>query len=415
MAGNGGDCSLFPHRPIISLREEHVVEAKRSVIVVGAGVFGITGAMELLNRGYDVALFDPGPLPRPEASSSDISKCIRMDYGDDALMTELAASTFPVWEMWNRTWAEELYHEDGFLFLTHGPMEPGTFEHDSFRLLEERGVPVERMNPQLISERYPAFAPGVYRDGYFNPQAGWAASGRVLARLTEEARVQGVRIHEGQAFQQLRQEGSRVTGIVTTYGKVHSADHVIMATGAWTPTLLPHLQPLLQAVAQPVLHFQVPNLEDFRPPRLTVWGSDLSRTGWYGFPALPDGTLKVSHHGPGIPIHPDDSREVPAEWEERFRTFLRQALPALADAPVVGGKLCFYCDSFDGNFLIDHDPEHPGLLVAAGGSGHGFKFAPVLGSLIADALERVENRFGKRFRWRPAGPRTHEKARFTSS
>ncbi len=387
--------------------------AKRSVIVVGGGIFGITAALELLERAYDVSLFDPGPLPRPEASSTDISKMVRMDYGGDALYTELVEQGFPVWELWNRTWAEELYHEDGFLFLTREPMQPGGFEHDSFHLLQARGHQVERMNPELLRQRYPQWTAERYVDGYFNPRGGWASSARVVARLVNEARALGVRIQEGQAFRTLHESGSRVTGIVTGDGIVHTADFVLMATGAWTPTLLPYLQGALRTMAQPVLHFRVSDPEAFQAPLFVPWGADLSRTGWYGFPALSDGTLKVANHGPGIQVHPDTPRTVPPEWEGRFRDFLRETLPAVADAPLIGGQLCLYCDSFDGNFWIDHDPDRPGLVVAAGGSGHGFKFAPALGGLIADILERKENRFAERFRWRTPTEITHEKARYT--
>ena len=72
-------------------------------------------------------------------------------------------------------------------------------------------------------------------------------------------------------------------------------------------------------------------------------------------------------------------------------------------APIVGRRLCLYSDSWDGDFLIDHDPERRGLVVATGGSGHGFKFAPSLGPIIADVVERRENPWAERFRWRARG------------
>ena len=110
-------------------------------------------------------------------------------------------------------------------------------------------------------------------------------------------------------------------------------------------------------------------------------------------------------------MHPDAPRTLPAVEEAPFREFLRDNLPALADAPVLAMRLCLYCDAFDGNFWIDHDPERPGLVVAAGDSGHGFKFAPVLGGLIADVVERKPNDWAQRFRWRARGPDAREAAR----
>jgi hypothetical protein len=80
---------------------------------------------------------------------------------------------------------------------------------------------------------------------------------------------------------------------------------------------------------------------------------------------------------------------------------------------VVGNRLCLYCDSWDGNLWIDHDPERPGLVVAAGDSGHGFKFAPALGKLIADIVERKPSPYAQRFAWRARGELAAEEARFT--
>ena len=83
------------------------------------------------------------------------------------------------------------------------------------------------------------------------------------------------------------------------------------------------------------------------------------------------------------------------EEEARVREFLGDSLPPLADAPIVHRRLCLYCDTFDGDFWIDHDPERPGLVVAAGDSGHGFKFAPMIGGLIADVVEGKAERLGR--------------------
>ena len=85
-------------------------------------------------------------------------------------------------------------------------------------------------------------------------------------------------------------------------------------------------------------------------------------------------------------------------------------LPALADAPIVHRRMCLYCDTFDGDFWIDHDPERPGLVVAAGDSGHGFKFAPILGALIADVVEGSRTG-GRALLVAEAGQDTREAAR----
>jgi glycine/D-amino acid oxidase-like deaminating enzyme len=98
-------------------------------------------------------------------------------------------------------------------------------------------------------------------------------------------------------------------------------------------------------------------------------------------------------------MSPDSpERVVTAEDEKNLREFLASTFPSLADAPIVYTRVCMYCDTHDGHFWIARDPEREGLVVAAGDSGHGFKFAPVLGEIIADA---VEGKHRNKFRWRP--------------
>jgi glycine/D-amino acid oxidase-like deaminating enzyme len=141
------------------------------------------------------------------------------------------------------------------------------------------------------------------------------------------------------------------------------------------------------------------------------WAADIARTGWYGFAANADGILKIANHGVGRRVHPGEPRVVDPHQEGRFRKFLGHTFPDLVDAPVVGSRLCLYSDTWDGNFWIDHDPDRPGLVVASGGSGHGFKFAPLLGPLIADVVEGKPNPYAGRFAWRSRGELTTEAAR----
>jgi glycine/D-amino acid oxidase-like deaminating enzyme len=140
----------------------------------------------------------------------------------------------------------------------------------------------------------------------------------------------------------------------------------------------------------------------FAPECFPVFGADITTTGYYGFPINRDGVVKIANHGTGREMSPDSpERVVTAEDESNLREFLASTFPALTDASIVYTRVCMYCDTHDGHFWIARDPEREGLVVAAGDSGHGFKFAPVLGEIIADAVEGKDNPLLNKFRWRP--------------
>lgn len=385
------------------------------ILIVGAGVFGVTSALALRRRGHAVRLLDPGPLPHPDASSTDISKIVRLDYGDDALFTEMAAACMPVWQEWDERRGGGLFQQTGFMCLCAEPMQAGGFEHDSFQLLRGLGYELERLDRAAIRRRFPQFDADRYADGYFNPFDGWVRSARAVAFLLDEARAAGVTLLPHQHFSGLSSAGDRIDGVITADGGTHHAELVLVAAGAWTPTLLPWLEGMLTAVGQPVLHLRVEDPSAFAPPGFPVWASDIATTGWYGFPALEDGTVKIGSHGPGRPVRPAAAGRGTGAVLEReeapFRPFLQSHIKSLATAPVTARRLCLYCDTPDNDFLIDHDPEHPGLVVAAGGSGHSFKFAPVLGELIADVVEGRDNVWAKRFRWRTDATPASESSR----
>jgi sarcosine oxidase / L-pipecolate oxidase len=382
-----------------------------SAVIIGAGVFGLSTACELRRRRWTVTVLDAGRVPRDEAASTDVSKIIRMDYGGDALYTAMSEAAMAGWDEWNERWSPALYHQDGFLLLASEPMRSGGFEFESYTLLKQRGHPVTRLSDLDRSATIPAWSEDRYPDGYFNPRAGWAESGRVVERLLHEARGLGARVIEDAPLARLIETGGRVRGVQTTTGEDHHADAAILATGAWTPALLPHLGDVMWTTAQPVIHVDA-GLEDrWRAPKFPVWAADIARSGWYGFPALPGGGLKIGHHGSGRRVEPDAPRGVLPAEEARVRGFLGDNLPLLADAPIVHRRLCLYCDTFDGDFWIDHDPERPGLVVAAGDSGHGFKFAPMIGGLIADVVEGRQNGWAERFSWRRRLRDTREAAR----
>jgi len=119
------------------------------------------------------------------------------------------------------------------------------------------------------------------------------------------------------------------------------------------------------------------------------------------------GWVTIEHHGDRRVKHSALGERTVIEFEvQMLRSFLKEAIPALADAPIVYHRLCLYCDRLAQHFWIDRSPHNHGLTVDTGGSGNGFKFAPVLGSPIADAVEDKPNPYRQKFAWRDLPPNT---------
>jgi glycine/D-amino acid oxidase-like deaminating enzyme len=382
--------------------------AAYDVVVVGGGVFGVSAALELRGRGHKVALLDQGQLPHPLAASTDISKVVRMEYGRDEEYMAMVERAREGWIEWNELFGETLYHETGVAMFTTEPMAPGGFEYESYERLLRRGHSPERLDAAEIVWRFPAWSTGRYVDGFFHAKGGYAESGRVVAALVEKARALGVSVFEGQTVRHFVERGDRVEGVETQEGMRFQAGMTVVAAGTWTHWLLPELRPMMRTVGQPVFHLKPNKPAIFRPPEFVVFTADVARTGWYGFPQQPgEGVVKIANHGAGQRLHPDEDERVVGEIdEEKLRSFLAETFPSLVGAPVTYTRRCLYSDTLDEHLWIDRHPVRRGLVVAAGGSGHGFKFAPILGELIADAVEGKPNEFGHKFRWRALSPET---------
>jgi glycine/D-amino acid oxidase-like deaminating enzyme len=288
------------------------------------------------------------------------------------------------------------------------------FEYDTFNTLRARGYPLERLDSDALRARFPAWHCGTYKEGYVNPQAGWVESGRVVAQVAKWCREAGVRFTMERVVRILDGQG-RVQGVTTETGATLRARRVVVAAGAWNCDLVPQTREIMHPTAQVVLHFRVPAhlVPLFTPPLFPGYAADIGRTGFYGFPVHPerlpggDGVLKVGCHAEGVKFFGVSDEKI-AElldrlWQpalERARRFLRDSLPSVADAPLIFKRVCLYTDTYDTDFLIDAVPSCAGLFIAGGGSGHAFKFAPMLGRVIADLACGEANEFLTRFRWR---------------
>ena len=354
-----------------------------SVVIVGAGVFGLSLALELKQRGYqDVTVLDRYTPPVPDGSSVDISRVIRVEYADP-LYGKMAREALEGW----RAEYRDHYHESGFVMLCSKDAGSSYIEK-SLRVSESLGQRLkEYEDASQIVERYPGLPSNL--DGlkaWINEGGGWADAGASIELLSRRCREAGVEFVTGPrgTVRSLKREGNRVVGVNVSEGEPMLASQVVLSTGAWSNTLLP-LGHASTASGQPVGFIQL-TPEEAAPLRDVPVMINLS-VGVFCFPPTPHtNILKLARHGYGfateIGTHDGrtvsspktdssnaDSSYLPEEADEALRAGLRQFQPQFADRPWMNRRLCWYSDTPEGDFVVDHHPDLEGLFVATGGAG----------------------------------------------
>ena len=191
--------------------------------MVGGGIFGLSAATTLAERGWRVTVVEAGEIPNPLAASTDISKVVRMEYGTDQQYMALGEQAIAGWHEWNSAWVadgrEPLYHETGVAMLCLREMGSGGFEGDSFKSLRERGHNPVQLGAEEITARFPAWSTGRYVDGFFHAKGGYVESGRVLVELARLLRRQPhVTLIEGARVHSLVGQSGRTQGVLLSDG-----------------------------------------------------------------------------------------------------------------------------------------------------------------------------------------------------
>lgn len=396
-----------------------------SILIVGSGVFGLGTAYALTQKpefkDTKITLLERLQFPAHDASSVDSSRIIRADY-PDAAYSRLAAEALQIWR--GDFGADGRYNESG-LCIVLGKSDPElgkAYMEGSLKNVQEKlGLKVGRReeggqltvleNEAAVKEILGSMGGEVGQSGYVNWTSGWANAEAGLRHMRKLAEATGrIEFRTAEIKRLLFKDGNAVEGVELVDGQMVKADLTILATGAWSPKFI-DLRGIASASGQVLSYFKVSKEEQAR-----LGGNPALLDESYGFYIIPplEGELKIARHGYGyanlqtIP-HPErpDSGEtiivslprtkedvhglgVPPEAEQGCREFVASRIPDLADRPFSKTRICWYTDTPNSDWLIDHHPKYNGLFVATGGSGHAYKFLPVIGERVVDVLLRQD-------------------------
>jgi sarcosine oxidase len=354
-------------------------------IVVGLGAHGSAAALALTRRGLRVLGLERFARGHELGSSGGRSRMIRRAYFEDPAYVPLLAAAREGWAALSDAAGEPMVETTGGLYLGH----PGSeVVAGSIASAVMQGIDHEVVDAAEIRRRWPTFAVEDDVAGLFDPGAGMIRPERAIEAQLTEAERHGAELRFGERVVDWRPVG-RGFAVETDTG-VHEGGALVIAAGAWTGHLVPDLGLPLEVERLPVVWFDAASgavSAAFDLDRLPVWIFDTDFDGaFYGFAQDAGRGLKVARHYSGDIVADPDAldRDVRPADLERIRAFVRRHLPVVADAFVRESIICLYTTTPDRHFVIDTHPAAPGVAFASACSGHGFKFAPVIGEILAD-------------------------------
>jgi sarcosine oxidase len=361
-------------------------ESNVDVLILGAGVMGCAAAYQLARDGARVLLLDQFEIGHDRGSSHGPSRIIRLAY-DSLDYVALARESYALWR--------ELEVQSGERLLTQvGGLDIGT--PDALALDEIRatyqaaGVPFEALDHSTLARRFPQFNLPEGTVGLYQADYGLLAAGRCVATLAAQARRHGAMIREREGARQIRATAGGVE--VRTGAGAYAAERLILCAGSWMRPLLRQLDldlPLT-VLKEQLAFFRARHSEAFMPGRLPLVIHRFPKTTSLGsvFPIFDHHGVKLMIDRVGPPVEPDDpDRSIDARLLERLRAYATGLLPGLT-GEIIEAVSCRYTMTPDEHFVIDRHPVYPQVVIASPCSGHGFKFATVIGRILADLATR---------------------------
>ncbi|MEO5583144.1 MAG: N-methyl-L-tryptophan oxidase [Saprospiraceae bacterium] len=365
------------------------MQDKFDVIVIGIGTMGVSACFYLAQRGFKVLGIEQFDIPNDHASHSGYTRIIRKAYYEHPDYVPLLIRSYQLWKELEYNSGKKLYHETGILYLGEesSPVLHGCLE--SSRLYQ---IPVESWSRTKIKEKFPQFQYPENWISLWEPEAGYLQVNESIQCFYKAALQLGAIVQTNEKVEAWKQSENGIE--VKTDKDLYFADKIIFTSGAWTQDHLPDHKMPLKVTRQMLVWLDMQNSSYYSSPQFPCWFiHDPEKGMYYGFP---DVALKSQEEPPGIKIGLHERGEIitPSTIERSIRIeeegivdwFIEHYLPQ-AKGKKRNFKTCMYTNTPDENFILDYLPDtNQQVVLACGFSGHGFKFAPVIGELLAQMV-----------------------------
>jgi glycine/D-amino acid oxidase-like deaminating enzyme len=326
-------------------------------VVVGAGVFGASTARELARRGWEVTVFEQYAPGNVLSGSGGDTRLLRFSHGDEDWYTLSARRSLELWRDLERESGEKLFEPVGVAWFSTAADD---FTARSEAAMNRLGIACERLTPAEAQRLYPSVGGDDLQSVLFEPGAGV-----LYARNATRALAAPLAVRTG----------------CPTPDDPPRADVVVWACGSWLPKLFPDVVEIRLA-RRDVFFFGVGGGWTGTPGFCEYDGP------FYGHGEVGGLGMKISPDWGVVEVDPDVLERLPdREGAAIAREYAARRFPAMADAPLLGGRVCQYDLTPDTHFLVAPHPDEPTWWLVGGGSGHGFKHGPALGEYVADCVE----------------------------
>lgn len=360
------------------------------VIVVGVGGMGSAACWQLARRGLRVLGLEQFGIPHRFGSSHGVTRVIRLAYYESPAYVPLLLRAYALWRDAETTFGEPL-------LITTGSLDAGLEGRGevsgSLRTCVEHDLPHEVLTGKEANARFPGHhLPKDFRV-VFQPDGGIVLSERAIVGHVTMAQAVGARIHAHEKVLEWSPLAGGGVRVVTDRGQ-YEAGRLVLTAGAWIGDLLPAVQPFAVPERQVVGWFQPSVPANFLPATFPVTLLFVEEGFYYALPIYGVPGVKIGryHHRDESGHAGSLSREPEAEDEALLRAGLSRYLKG-ADGPVMSLQTCMFTNTPDEHFIIDRLPDHPDVIVASPCSGHGYKFAPVIGEIVADLVADNQSAF----------------------
>ncbi|MFC7165315.1 N-methyl-L-tryptophan oxidase [Halospeciosus flavus] len=349
-------------------------------IVVGVGGMGSATVSHLADRGLDVLGLERYDIPHTMGSSHGVTRIIRRAYYEHPAYVPLVERAYELWDDLADETGRDIVHRTGS--IDAGPADSTVFE-GSKRSCEEHDIPHEVLTGAEVNERFPGYGlPEDYRAVY-QEDGGFVVPEQAIIAHTERAQAAGAEIRGREAVHDWTaiDDGVRVT----TADGVYVADKLVLTAGAWAAKHVDALDGVVVPERQVLGWFQPDDPARFRPDDFPVWNLSTPEGRFYGFPIYDVPGVKLGKYNHREEdVDPDDWNRDPDDVDETIlREFTRRYFPG-SDGPTMRLTTCMFTNTPDDHFVLDTLPDDENVVVGAGFSGHGFKFASTIGEVLAD-------------------------------